>query len=159
MLAISITMVMTEFLLEGVERWRQTAVLTQCKKAEPCLLMVLLPLKAMQMWVVSATTWVHDVHSPCCCWELCLALGPAEGRVDAHGSCYHWRPCGCPWYVLLPPEAILISVGQEAAGDHISVHGLHCHRGPFWGLWLMPETRWMYMVHAVPRYYEEVHDQ
>lgn len=48
----------------------------------------------------------------------CLALW--SYCVDVRGPCYHQRAFRCPWSVM-PPEIMLMSVGQATTGDHSGV--------------------------------------
>ena len=67
------------------------------------------------------------------------------GHADINGLCLCLKPCRFPWAVLahrailmlvvslwsmLLPEAVLVSVGQAAAGSHIDVGGLGCSVRP-----------------------------
>lgn len=54
--------------------------------------------------------------------------------------CYHQRSSRYPWSVL-PPEALLMSVGHAAAGDYTGIHGLNCCRGPCGFPWSVMSQR------------------
>lgn len=123
--------------------------------------------------------------SLCCLWgpgHVTLLLNQG-GCVDVCCPCYHQRPVKCQWfwlwpkvtlmsvyrswlqrqcrceYLVLPPEAMLMSLDLATTGDHVSVHGSHCHQRQCWGPWyMMRSVAWrMSVVYAVTRYHEEVH--
>lgn len=79
--------------------------------------------------------------------------------VDVHGLCYHLRPCGCLWSVLLPklrlcewhvlmPKSMMMSMTHAGPEGCVYIHGLCCHQGPCWGPCLM----WMSVAHASAEY-------
>lgn len=102
--------------------------------------------------------WIPGPSAACVC-------------VDVFVLCCNQKPCGCPWFVL-PPEAMLMSVGRDVTEGHIYWSDLcwylspwfclgpYCcwgpHLGPrFYCSWrlcsqsvLSPEIVWKPMIHA-----------
>lgn len=60
---------------------------------------------------------------------MSVVCATAEGYVDVCHPCYHSRPCGYLWFVLLP-ESMLMSVDQAVTEKLIDVANLSCHLRP-----------------------------
>jgi len=100
-------------------------------------------------------TTSKDLHGLCCLWRplwypwsvlVCPGSTEVQGscgylwplvavvHVDVHGPCYYQSLCKCLWSVL-PPEDMLVSVGQAAAQDHVDMIDLIFQLKPCW--WLL----------------------